>query len=999
MPSPTSEIKPKAVRAGAGAGKTYNLTHQVLDFAIQFHQSHGRWPHIMVTTFTRKATQELSERLIKLSLSEKPETLEFTTSSLFLKVSTIHGILDHFLKQYGHHIDLCGDFSYLRNSEADFLSRKILKEILEKDFKNLLEIYNFSTLHSMLVETLSHDLKGYRALTNKDLLALLNSKLRDYREKINYLIQQIESQSLPEIWQETNAILKRISVCLDTENYEAGYSQLIDLVGQFNLRKGYGQKKDENAAVLYESFKSLVNELRVLKKDLYDPSRFSFYVEANQSFSGLREMFVEQLNLNKKSQGKIEIVDLENFSLELIRKYPHVARKFAQDWDYWLIDEFQDTSPVQVEILNQLVGKKPYYIVGDPQQSIYLFRGARSEVFAQKFKEIEAQQGDVDHLQVNYRSTASLLHFINYLSGSLGEQFQTMTPKEEVSKAESVCTIKVFEPEEKEQGDELELAGIGEHLMELSNKGISYGEVAILGRKHKDLEKIAQYLKSKNIPVHLHSGGLFWKRREILDALILLKFLINPNDDFNLACLLRIPLLTINESDIVDLFHEKEGSVWGNLKPLLEEDKLGRSGQLLLKWYEKRNQHGIVVCFQRLLVDLGFFDAHVYLDSSERVEGNLWKFIHLLKTFERERGANFIQFINEAEKSSKKEKETDAIGAVDENKVNIMTVHASKGLQFDYVFLPFLGKPPYIENKLDVGVDEKMKIWSVRAPSSSDEIKTSASLFEKHILKQQKEKELEENLRVFYVAYTRAKRGLYMSWCRPIKEHSWAKYLQNINLTPGSHQTSEYVYHVSHNTKEIDRIFYASEDLELPKALNDLRKSYPHDEREEATAVTQRVSDERLTTYKHSFLNKQRGILFHRLLETFKYPDAADVRELIVNWFPEDQEEVSKAINYLLNLSDLPIVDLIQKGHVEWPFVTHLDGQRTEGQIDLWGIVDDTLWVVDYKSGKKVLKDKAFNQLALYAQALKKYLQWPGNIQLAVIYPFVQEHFVEQHVE
>ena len=140
MQSTTSSLKTKAIRAGAGAGKTYSLTREVITQALAFFAREQRWPRFVVTTFTKKATQELSERLMILCLQEYPQAMDFISSSGALKVSTIHGVLDELLKDLGHLIDLKSDFSYLTESEALFLSKKVLKEIVEEDNADVQEL-------------------------------------------------------------------------------------------------------------------------------------------------------------------------------------------------------------------------------------------------------------------------------------------------------------------------------------------------------------------------------------------------------------------------------------------------------------------------------------------------------------------------------------------------------------------------------------------------------------------------------------------------------------------------------------------------------------------------------------------------------------------------------------------------------------------------------------------------------------------------------------------
>ena len=181
MQSPPSSLKTKAIRAGAGAGKTYSLTREVIGQALTFQQEKQRWPRFVVTTFTKKATQELSERLMALALNEFPQAMEFVSSSQFLKVSTIHGVLDDFLKEQGHIIGLKSDFSYLKEGEAQFLSKKTLKAIIEEGVAQihpLLKYFSFSQLHDFLRTSSQRDLHDYKPLSLSQAMEFLQEKLQ-----------------------------------------------------------------------------------------------------------------------------------------------------------------------------------------------------------------------------------------------------------------------------------------------------------------------------------------------------------------------------------------------------------------------------------------------------------------------------------------------------------------------------------------------------------------------------------------------------------------------------------------------------------------------------------------------------------------------------------------------------------------------------------------------------------------------------------------------------
>jgi ATP-dependent helicase/nuclease subunit A len=129
-PEPIKLDQSIIVRAGAGAGKTTALTEHVLDVAREFRKTQDRYPRIVVTTFTKKATQELKERLVLLALKKHHDLLEFVNSSSALKISTIHGILDQFLRQYGGAIELDPSFSVINSSRASQLARQVIRKIL-----------------------------------------------------------------------------------------------------------------------------------------------------------------------------------------------------------------------------------------------------------------------------------------------------------------------------------------------------------------------------------------------------------------------------------------------------------------------------------------------------------------------------------------------------------------------------------------------------------------------------------------------------------------------------------------------------------------------------------------------------------------------------------------------------------------------------------------------------------------------------------------------------
>jgi len=997
---PAFEIKSKAVRAGAGAGKTHNLTHQVLDFALEYKAHTGAWPRVLVTTFTRKATQELSERLMKLAMTEKPGALEFVSSTQYLGVSTIHGVLDRFLKQWGHLAGLQSDYGYMKPTEAAHAAKKILKELAGQsaNYGPLFSAFSFSQLRELLLESLEHDLETFSAVSEADLQKLLTSHLDYLRETLSEVLKKTAGAEASEKLQAIWGVARELRPLLDGKTWAASHERALELITSINL-VGIRVKPESEIYLAHEEFKDVLKDLRELDKPVYDPAAFAHLAAINQAFARLRADFVARFAQAKQTANKIEIADLETLALKLVRQHPAAGRAFAADTDYWLIDEFQDTSPRQLQILEFLIGKKPFYLVGDPQQSIYLFRGARSEVFRDKVAELEKSGGDIDVLDKNYRSSPRLLNFINALSKDLGPQFQAMTAAKEAGAVQDAARFTIVSADD-ERAEAIEMECLLAQVLKLRAEGAAFDQMAVLVRKNRQLEDIGAYLTAHGVPVHLHSSGLFWVRREVQDAVALLKFFLNPFDDFNLVKLLRAPFFALTDRQLAEALREREASAWESVRDGMRAGRYGVAGAKLFGHLADAPKLGVVVVFQRALESLGFFDLHLQYDPTGRAEGNLWKFVHLLKTFERERGANLIRFVNEAERPERQDRTVDAPGSVEANKVNIMTVHAAKGLQFDYVFLPFLDRDPYVEPLRTFAVDEAAKKWSVRAPASEDEYKTSQSLFEKKVLADFRERQGEEDLRVFYVAYTRAKQQIYFSWCRPPGKNSWAAHLQRFDRESGEYTSEDFSYSVNRveESPTIEKAAVDSAKASVPALFRDAREQAWANEPHEEHAVTKILATDMPVrrNYKNAFIKKTQGILFHKLLEIIKYPTDKDIATLVTEWFPGEEESIGEALNYALALQEPPLIDLIKTGHVEWSFRTRKTTVRDlEGQIDLWGESGGKLWIVDYKSGEKVLKDKAFQQLKAYASAVRDYLNWQGKIHLAVVYPFLQESYIE----
>ncbi|MBO9667531.1 MAG: UvrD-helicase domain-containing protein, partial [Bdellovibrio sp.] len=575
MSRTSSQLKNTILRAGAGAGKTTTLTQTFLKFASDFKQAHGKFPRIVVTTFTRKATQELKERLLAKALDEKRDDLfQFVSSRSQVQISTIHGVLSLFLSRYGSAIGLTPDYKIMAESEIRRGARKIMrKHILENPLlQELLEEYEFSVLENALLQYFAEQVvfPEARFITKEEQEIETAKVIADIGSRLKRVCLEIEQETSNEKWQEYASTLRTF----DWNSKDL--PQLFERLGSMweHITKPQFRKTSAPFSLsLNEELEELRDRIdKLLEEPRYQPSYWEKHQRNCELFNTLAEAFCADLMKQKLENGLLSMADLETLAYKIISEAPEAAEKFSQEWDFWMVDEYQDTSPIQVELLRNLVGDKPIFVVGDPQQSIYLFRGARSEVFQEKVEEIQAADGDVQVKLVNYRSSPEVLEFFNHYFTKIGSQFAAMTPApDKVRKGpeDPVVQVLVTETGEDDEISKEHLATVA-RIQELLDNGVSPEQICILSRTHRTLEDIAKVAQDFGVPLQLHSGSGFYERREVLDALSVLKFLVNPHDNANLVALLRSPWLYMADGEIMELCHSFKHSFWKEALKTLE---------------------------------------------------------------------------------------------------------------------------------------------------------------------------------------------------------------------------------------------------------------------------------------------------------------------------------------------------------------------------------------------------------------------------------------------
>lgn len=963
MQGPTLELKNSVVRAGAGAGKTTGLVAKVFSVHQMARERGLPAPRIVLTTFTRKATQELKERLIRRACEERnADLLQYVSDPSKVYISTIHGLLNTFLKTVGHLAGLDAGFQIIDEGEASHMARTAFRQVLIDQPEGLdwLEVYGFERVLTMCR---SYDLARRESggLTPASFADLQEFAAAE-REKLGTSLMEIAARIRETAGDEPKWL-----------DWAEGIAAWATAWNEGDPEASAPRKPTKNKATAHlEAFgEEIQAALKKIKDEMakpgWDAALWPKMAEAWASFAPFAEEFSVELEKAKNSQGRFEMSDLELKALEILREKPFVASVFSESWDFWMIDEYQDTSPVQVAILDQLIGTKPRYVVGDPQQSIYLFRGAEVRVFRDAEERVRAEGGETIEMMKNYRSQPGLLLWINDFMADVGGDFQRMEPKALADRSDQIYVKMIHAADE-----DVETRALVSRVSELIKEGARLEEICVLARTHKALMEASRALKAYGYPTHVHSSRGFGARREVLDAQALWKFLVNPHDNMNLILLLRSPWFLVEDWRIAEWMKDKPPSLW---RRLLTQSDVPQSVARLKAAVLLLAQTGLARTFEDLLCSAEILDFCLADDPAGRKESNLWKLIHRARRLEKEGGPSILNLLGEAGGDPMESNEGDAASAQEPNCINLMTIHGSKGLEFHHVLVPRMGAKQMSTNTEEFAFADGrffFPVWDDElgefVPSPLDRASTL----------RKRAREMEEYDRWLYVALTRAKDSLSLFWSDTANE-SWAARVSRFQKVPGVYSHEGYTYEISEASgAEPDPYSGTAAGSGEPRPR--LAAAAAPDEEVRVT-VTELVAKNLEKKSTSSELVKRwqaqyMGTNLHRRFEALKHQADA----------PEDE-----ASKFVLGIQDPPMAQLIQEGFTEWGFQVLTESAGViEGQIDLWGKAGGKIYVVDYKTGSPLYRDAAFEQLSLYAWALRKFgHQEP--VELVVIYPLAKK--------
>ncbi len=540
-------------------------------------------------------------------------------------------------------------------------------------------------------------------------------------------------------------ILHRIVEQLVREAYSKEDRETIQLVEDFRLAK------------LKEIILTTLDKVRSHGRKLAE-----FQDRENPQIRSLLDfarMVEEAYELEKRRTGLIDYEDLQIKARDLL-KNKDISSFYRNYFQYILIDEFQDTNPLQKSIVDQIKRKNNLFVVGDAGQSIYGFRNAEVKVFTDFQDEMESQRnGEVIKLHENFRSRPEIIKFLNFFFGKISpKNFIKLKsalpfPHKEFPSIEFILVEQEEETLKEARVREAEL--IADKIKELANS-FSYRDIAILFRSTTSITTYERVLEENGIPYFTVSGRGFYTKRELAHILSLLRAIDNPRDDIALASILKSPFAGINDDTLYWLARRALIDSLNKLNSIKEieveeREKLLRFKELFSKLRDMREDR-LSRLFE-FVIDTTNYDIKLLTQKwGYRRYSNIKKFQDVVRSFQREPSFRLKDFLNYMDSLTIIEtRENEAqIEAESADVVRLMTIHKAKGLEFPAVFVADMGRERISRTgpvvfSLDAGI-------ALRGVGNY-----------KDVAEKELTKEREEELRILYVAMTRAKEHLILS--------------------------------------------------------------------------------------------------------------------------------------------------------------------------------------------------------------------------------------------
>ncbi|MBL0386752.1 UvrD-helicase domain-containing protein [Tumebacillus sp. ITR2] len=826
------------VSAGAGAGKTWVLTERYtamlagyplilppLELETEANADSDQHPsrpgQIVAITFTKEAAGEMKARIRERLSRWKHEAADEDKRRIALlqeeveraTITTIHGYCSDLLRQYPLEAGIDPQARVLEESEAMFRLEEAVREALDEGLARedagtlaLITEYAYEPLLRHIMDfypSVREQTEDFTGMTSHTLAMLdeLSAGLESAVDTLESLIGNILSLDLDALDAKKGSVARALRL-------RAEYPAISKVLTQW---RASGWEYTPDIAVILETLTSgwgvLVKELKpdvnALKAHVPSVSRHIVPSGLRDTVVYLADLLqaVHTLYTEKKNRDRaLDFTDLQNLAVRLLQR-PDVRNWQAKSLRFLMVDEFQDTNPVQKHLLDALTTGNDdlrLFVVGDAKQSIYRFRGADLQVFLDTQREVGESGGEHVPLAHNFRTQEPIITFVNSLFDLLMpgtyEPMQATRPathdqpmvevlhltEEPGSLEQKLIEARIVATRIREMvggGSTQDFDGsCGESLLPNRDgtlRTVQYRDITILFSAMTHVYIYEHALQQAGIPYYIVGSRDFFRRQEIFDLVSVLQVLVEEHDTVARIGALRSPLFGVSDEALYWLGREgltapdwRELPNWHRLA-LDDREKLMRAQTLFQLWREEKSYKNAAEVLTSILHHTGYEQALLLTFGGDQKVGNVRKLVEIAYDQPPERGS-VLAFLSEVQKRIDGEvREEDAQVESDQSDVvKIMTIHKSKGLEFPVVILPDMARTFNLSEGGKFRYDSKLGL----VPSFTENDAWNDFGYSTKLSEDNKQKALAEERRKLYVAMTRARDYLLLVGTRALEK-------------------------------------------------------------------------------------------------------------------------------------------------------------------------------------------------------------------------------------
>lgn len=781
------------VEASAGTGKTTVLVARIVEM---LRTGNARIDELAVITFTEKAAAELAARVREqlegaLESSEDGEQVEHLKRALLdlnrAHIETIHAFASSLLRERPVEAGLDPNFEVLDDLGSslsfDEAYRRWLGEVLSKPSDEFRRAFN----------------RGFELIRVRQLAELLHQNRDQLPLRAGSTSEASAHALLDELSPDVSELRDLIHDCNDES--DRGFAQVQHVLGLFDELRRVADRPELLDRLLLQPVKISAagnkknwepgscdrqKEICLEIKQQMTEFQQELRTEALTGILPLLERFVLDYAEQRRHFGTAEFDDLLIWSRDLLRDKPEVRDYFQRRFTRVLVDEFQDTDPLQVEIVLYLTSDatnerdwhklRPQpgrlFVVGDPKQSIYRFR--RADITIYEWVKNQVLGDGLVKIKQNFRSVPGVINWVNEIFDQLiqpvdGIQpaYSELRPTRPNNHGPHLPVVLIQGRANKADAVRAEearlLAGLIDRLVrdehwpvndDKVERSACWRDIAILIPSRTGIEYYEQALAERDIPYRHEGGRAFFDRQEVREFVSCLKAIDDPTDRLSLVAALRSGAFGCSDEEL-HRFVSGRGTLNFRQETNAAVPAVSDALATLKGLHECRGQLSLTELVSRVLDETRLVEYALTLPQGEQAAANLLKVADQARAFSGVRGGGLRSFVRWlATSSGGSSDEADAaVAEARDNVVRILTIHGAKGLEFPIVALANLNTSRQKRSPYAIPAPAEKRLALSLGPKGN-EFKTIG--FDDDFEREQRHEEAEQR-RLLYVAVTRAR--------------------------------------------------------------------------------------------------------------------------------------------------------------------------------------------------------------------------------------------------